>query len=98
MLIYIIPLLIIAFSLYIFFILKIDFNIDINISYLLILMTCKLFIVRKIFDGIYNNLMNNNLIQRNIMLVGSADSIQKILNEKKDTINILTHCIKSYCK
>jgi lipopolysaccharide/colanic/teichoic acid biosynthesis glycosyltransferase len=90
----IIPLLItIPFSLYIFFILKIDFNIDINISYLLILMTCKLFIVRKIFDGIYNNLMNNNLIQRNIMLVGSADSIQKILNEKKDTINIYKCCL-----
>jgi len=90
----IIPLLItIPFSLYVFFILKIDFNIDTNISYLFILMTCKLFIVRKIFDAIYNDLMNNNLIQRNIMLVGSVESIEKILKEKKDTINIYKCCL-----
>lgn len=36
--------------------------------------------------------MNNNLIQRNIMLVGSIDSISRILNEKKDKINIYKCC------
>ena len=81
------------FTLYIFFILKIDFNIDINISYLLILIICNLFIVRKITDALYNNLMNNNVIQRNIMLVGSVEDIQKILNEKKDQINIYKCCL-----
>ena len=81
------------FTLYIFFILKIDFNIDINISYLLILIICNLFIVRKITDVLYNNLMNNNVIQRNIMLVGSVEDIQKILNEKKDQINIYKCCL-----
>ena len=81
------------FTLYIFFILKIDFNIDINISYLLILIICNLFIVRKITDALYNNLMNNNVIQRNIMLVGSVEDIQKILKEKKDQINIYKCCL-----
>ena len=81
------------FTLYIFFILKMDFNIDINISYLLILIICNLFIVRKIIDVLYNYLMNNNVIQRNVMLVGSIEDIQKILKEKKDQINIYKCCL-----
>jgi len=81
------------FTLYIFFLLKMDFNIDINISYLFILIICNIFIFRKISDFFYNILMNNNMIQRNIMLVGSIESIQRILNEKKDQINIYKCCL-----
>ena len=81
------------FTLYIFFLLKMDFSIDINISYLFILIICNIFIFRKISDFFYNILMNNNIIQRNIMLVGSIESIQKILNEKKDQINIYKCCL-----
>ena len=88
------PLLIsILFTLYIFFILKINFKVDMNISYLFILIIITLLIIRKTLDLIYNNLMNNNLIQRNIMLVGSLDSIQKILKEKNDKINIYKCCL-----
>ena len=90
----IVPLVItLPFTLYIFFILKVDFHIDINISYLLILIICNLFIVRKIIDALYNYLMNNNVIQRNVMLVGSIEDIQKILKEKKDQINIYKCCL-----
>ena len=90
----IIPLFItLPFSLYVFFIFKIDFNIDINILYLLILITCNLLILRKFLLVLYNNLMSNNLIQRNIMLVGSVESIEKILKEKKDTIHIYKCCV-----
>ena len=90
----IIPLLVaLPFTLYIFFLVKIDFNIDINTSYLIILIICNLFIVRKILDIFYNNLMNNNVIQRNIMLVGTVEDIQKILEEKKDKINIYKCCL-----
>ena len=90
----IIPLFItLPFSLYVFFIFKIDFIIDINILYLLILITCNLLILRKFLLVLYNNLMNNNLIQRNIMLVGSIESIEKILKEKKDTIHIYKCCV-----
>ena len=37
--------------------------------------------------------MNNNIIQRNIMLVGSVESIEKILKEKKNKINIYKCCL-----
>ena len=90
----IIPFLItIPFTLYIFFIFKINYNLDLNIFYLLIFLILNLFLMRKILDLYYNNLMNNNLIQRNIMLVGSVESIQKILKEKKDKINIYKCCL-----
>ena len=91
-------LIIIPFSFYVFFILKINFVIDINIFYLIILILCNLLIFRKILDFFYNNLMNNNLIQRNIMLVGSADDIQKVLKEKEtsDKINIYKCCLIKY--
>ena len=83
----------IPFTLYIFFIFKINYKIDINNIYLLVFIIFNLFLIRKILDIYYNNLMNNNLIQRNIMLVGSIESIQKILKEKKDKINIYKCCI-----
>ena len=81
------------FTLYIFFLFKIDFNIDINISYLFILIICNIFIFRKISDFLYKILMNNNIIQRNIMLVGPVESIEKILKEQKDKINIYKCCL-----
>ena len=89
----IIPLLVtIPFTLYLLFLLKIDFNIDTNNSYLLILIIVNLFIGRKILNSFYTHIMNNNNIQRNIMLVGSINSIAKILEEKKDKINIYKCC------
>ena len=89
----IIPLLVtVPFTLYLLFLLKIDFNIDTNNSYLLILIIVNLFIARKILNSFYNHIMNNNNIQRNIMLVGSINSIAKILEEKKDKINIYKCC------
>ena len=86
-------LIVIPFTLYVFFLLKINFKIDINSSYLLILIICTLYIFRKILDSLYNNLMNNNVIQRNIMLVGTVENIEKILKEKKDKINIYKCCL-----
>ena len=37
--------------------------------------------------------MNNNIIQRNIMLVGTVESIQKIIKERGDKINIYKCCL-----
>ena len=84
------------FTLYIFFLLKIDFNIDVNILYLFILIICNIFIFRKISDYLYKILMNNNIIQRNIMLVGPVENIAKILKEEKDNINIYKCCLIKY--
>ncbi len=93
----IIPLVIsVPFTIYIFFLLKIDFNLNVNIIYLLILTIINIFIFRKFSDHFYNLLIENNTIQRNIMLVGSVDSIEKILKEKKDKINIYKCCLIKY--
>jgi lipopolysaccharide/colanic/teichoic acid biosynthesis glycosyltransferase len=84
------------FTLYIFFLLKINFNIDLNISYLFIFIIFNIFIFRKISDFFYNNLVNNNTIQRNIMLVGTVENIEKILKEQRDKINIYKCCLIKY--
>ena len=90
----IVPLIVsLPFTLYLFFILKLDFNIDINILYLFILIICNIFIFRKISDFFYNYLVDNNTIQRNIMLVGTVENIEKILKEEKDKINIYKCCL-----
>ena len=90
----IIPLIVtIPFTLYIFFLLKINYKMDISNVYLFVFVIFNLFLIRKILDYYYNNLMNNNLIQRNIMLVGSVESIQKIIREKGDKINIYKCCL-----
>ena len=83
----------IPFTFYIFFILKIDYMMNMGDIYLSILVIFNLFLTRKILDIYYNNLMDNNLIQRNIMLVGSIKSIQKLLHTKKDKINIYKCCL-----
>lgn len=83
----------IPITLYVFFVLKINYRFDESNFYLIILIFLNLFLIRKVFDFYYNNLMDNNLIQRNIMLVGSIESIQKILKEKKDKINIYKCCL-----
>lgn len=92
-----IPLIIsLPLTLYIFFILKINFSMDINTVYLFILIIINLYIFRKISDFIYTILINNNTIQRNIMLVGTVESIEKILKEEKERINIYKCCLIKY--
>ena len=81
----------------IFFIFKIDFNININIIGALIISIINLSLLKVISNFIYNKLLDENIIQRNILLVGSVENIQKILNEKKDKINIYKCCfLRSY--
>ena len=81
----------------IFFIFKIDFNININIVGALILSIINLSLLKVISNFTYNKLLDENIIQRNILLVGSVENIQKILNEKKDKINIYKCCfLRSY--
>jgi exopolysaccharide biosynthesis polyprenyl glycosylphosphotransferase len=81
----------------IFFIFKIDFNININIIGALIISIINLSLLKVISNFIYNKLLDENIIQRNILLVGSVENIKKILNEKKDKINIYKCCfLRSY--
>jgi lipopolysaccharide/colanic/teichoic acid biosynthesis glycosyltransferase len=90
----IVPLLIaLPFTFYVFFIIKLNFYININTLYLFVLIILNLFLIRKSIDKFYSHLMHNNTIQRNIMLVGSVKAIEKILKEKKDEINIYKCCL-----
>jgi len=77
----------------IFFIFKINFNINVNIFGSLIIIIGNLFLLKKISNFLYNKLLDKNIIQRNILLVGSVDSVKKILNESKDRINIYKCCL-----
>ena len=81
----------------IFFIFKIDFNININIIGALIISIINLSLLKVISNFTYNKLLDENIIQKNILLVGSVENIKKILNEKKDKINIYKCCfLRSY--
>ena len=83
----------------IFFIFKINLNINVNLNFVivLILIIVNLFLFKVLSNFLYNKLLDENIIQRNILLVGSAKDIKRILNEKKDKINIYKCCfIRSY--
>ena len=94
----ILPLLVaIPLSVLMFFIFKTSFSIDMNILFGLIIIIVNLFLTKIITDFFYNKLLDENIIQRNILLVGSIESVKKILNENKDRINIYKCClIRSY--
>ena len=94
----IIPLLLtIPICVLIFLIFKINFSIDINILGALTLTIVNLILTRMISIFFYNHLLDSNIIQRNILLVGSVESIKRILNENKDKINIYKCClVRSY--
>ena len=82
---------ILCFSL--FFILKFNINISINFIYLLIFISFNLFALKKISNFLYNLLIIKNIIQRNIILVGTANDIRTILKENKDKINVYKCCL-----
>ena len=87
------PSLLLTFT--IFFFLNDSYTITITFILLLIVITFNLFIVKKIINYLYNYLIDKNIIQRNIMLVGSTDSIRLILKENIDKINIYKCCLIS---
>ena len=79
------------FTLY-FFINK-SFDIEIGYIYSLIFLMINLFIGKKLFNHIYNYMINNDIIHKNIMLVGSLKDIKFFLKKKKEKINIFKCCI-----
>ena len=76
-----------------FFFLNVNFNITITL--LLVIIIFNLFILKKIINYFYNFLIDENIIQRNIMLIGSVNSIRLILKDNLDTINIYKCCLIS---
>jgi len=87
-------LLINIFILFFFFSLK-NYTLLINKEFLLLFFLLIFFILfsNLILNRIYKYLIESNIIQRNILLVGNYKDVIKILNEKKDLINIYKCCL-----
>ncbi len=74
-------------------ILQINFKIDLNIIYLFITHIITLLLLKLYFNYLYQRLIDQNIIQKNIMLVGNYKDIKKILSEKFDKILIFKCCM-----
>ena len=76
-----------------FFFLNINIIFKINFFYLIILIIINLFFLKIFFNFLYNLLVQKNIIQKNIMLVGNYNQIKKILKNKFDNIYVFKCCI-----
>ena len=76
-----------------FFVKNMNFVIDIVYFYSFIFLTVNLFLTKKIFNFIYNYMVNNDIIHKNIMLVGNSKDIIFFLKNKKEKINVFKCCI-----
>ena len=72
-----------------------DFNLLIGINFLILLcfIIINLFLFKIYFNYLYNSLIRNNIIQKNIMLVGKYEDIKKILKDKFNDIFIFKCCL-----
>lgn len=81
------------FTIFLIFILKINFKIEIILIYLLVYLIIILGIFKLYSNFIYQNLIDKNIIQKNIMLIGNYHEIKKIIDEKFDKIFVFKCCI-----
>ena len=79
--------------LFLIFIFNINFNLELNLIYILIFHIISLSISKLYFNNLYQKLIDKNIIQKNVMLVGTYDEIKKILDDKFDKIIIFKCCI-----
>jgi len=70
-----------------------NFIISINLIFLIIYLSIGLLIILKFNKIIYNFLVDKNIIQKNIFLIGTYKSIKKILIEDKNKIYVYKCCI-----
>ena len=83
----------VTFSFAIIFIFHVDFKLDIEFIYLIIVHISALFLTKLYFNNLYKKLIDKNIIQKNIMIVGSYEDIKKLLSEKFEKILIFKCCI-----
>ena len=81
----------ISFS--IFFIFEINFLLNVDYLKLFIIITMVLFIIHSYFNFLYNRLIEKNIIQKNVLLVGNYSEIKQILNDKFNKIFVFKCCI-----
>jgi exopolysaccharide biosynthesis polyprenyl glycosylphosphotransferase len=75
------------------FILDINFKLEIKFIHLFITHIIILLVAKLYFNNLYQKLIDKNIIQKNIMIVGTYEEIKKILSEKLDKILIFKCCM-----
>ena len=83
----------IIFSFALIFIFQVDFKLVIDFIYLIIVHITALFLTKLYFNNLYKKMIDNNIIQKNIMIIGSYEEVKKILSEKLEKILIFKCCI-----
>ena len=82
-----------SITLIIIFLFKINFLLDLKFIFILMNNLIIFFITKIYFNYIYQKLIDKNIIQKNVMLVGNYQKIRQILNEKFDKILVFKCCI-----
>ncbi|MAS50382.1 MAG: hypothetical protein CL712_00375 [Chloroflexi bacterium] len=77
----------------IYFIKNENFEVNINYVYSVIFLLFNMLIFKLIFNYLYNYMVHNDVIQKNIMLVGSFKDIKSFFKQKKNQTNIYKCCI-----
>ena len=75
------------------FIFRINFRLELKFIYLLTSHIVILFLIKLYFNNLYQQLIDKNIIQKNIMIVGTYKDIKKILSEKFEKILIFKCCM-----
>ena len=78
---------------FIFFIFKVNFEINKITFFFFSYLFLVLAVLKLYFNNLYQSLIDKNIIQKNIMLVGTYDEIKKILLEKFDKIFVFKCCL-----
>ena len=85
--------LIISILLYLVFCFIFEINLTLSFLYMIFLTIFILYFTKILTNYFYNYLINENIIQRNIMLVGEFKDILKLMNEHREKINIYKCCL-----
>ena len=78
---------------FIYFLFKKIFIINLEYLYSLIFLVINLFLTKKLFNYLYNYMVNNDFIHKNIMLVGNFKDLIFFFKNKKEKINVFKCCI-----
>ena len=78
---------------FLIFLFKFNFLFESDFVYLVFTLIIILFLLKLYFNFLYKSLIDRNIIQKNIMLVGCYEEILEILKQKFDKIYVFKCCI-----